>query len=83
MNNTVTHIERNETPRAEQLTLLSVPKGADRTKSSVHARFRLSETTRMRGLSHVAEIRRQLAESQARSDAAKVTALPPRGTHAA
>jgi len=47
---------------AEQLTLLP--------NDSVTARFRLSRETRERGLRHVAEIRRMLAE---RADATSIT----------
>ena len=85
MNSTATHIERIETPGAQQLTLLSVPEtpSNELKSSSAHARFQLSKTTRKRGLQHVAEIRRQLAESQAKLEASKVTALPPRRPHAA
>ncbi len=59
----------------EQLTLLPT--------SDVHARFRLSRATRERGLRHVAEIRRQLAERQAEHDADDARRLPPRGNRAA
>jgi hypothetical protein len=52
--------------RAEQLTLLP--------SATVPARFLLSRETRERGLRHVAEIRRMLAE---RSDAS-VSSLPAR-----
>jgi hypothetical protein len=44
---------------AEQLTLLP--------NDSIHPRFRLSHETRERGLRHVAEIRRQLAERAERA----------------
>lgn len=85
MNNTVTHIERNENSGAQQLTLLTVPEptAAELTPSSAHARFRLSTTTRESGLAHVAEIRRQLAESQAQRDAQRVNPLPARPRRAA
>ncbi len=43
----------------EQLTLDGTAPAALRP-SSAHARFRLSEQTRRRGLEHVAEIRRRL-----------------------
>jgi len=78
MNNTVTDIERIETPGAQQLTLLTVPENAagDLKASTAHVRFQLSATTRKRGLAHVAEIRRQLAESQAEREAR--SASPPR-----
>jgi hypothetical protein len=82
MSNIVTHIERIDTPRAQQLTLLSVPEltshEATFRASSAHARFQLSATARARGLEHVAEIRRQLAESQAASESTKARRLPPR-----
>lgn len=55
---------------SEQLTLLPT--------SPVHARFRLSRATRERGLRHVAEIRRQLAERQAVHAQENVHRLPPR-----
>jgi hypothetical protein len=48
-------------PNPEQLTLLP--------NDSVTARFRLSRETRERGLRHVAEIRRMLAERSAAFDA--------------
>ncbi len=85
MNNTVTHIERIETTGAQQLTLLTVPEPTSKelTASSAHSRFRLSTTTRERGLTHVAQIRRQLAESQAQRDAERASALAPRRNHAA
>lgn len=59
----------------EQLTLLPT--------SNVHARFRLSRATRERGLRHVAEIRRQLAERQAAHEHDNVHRLPPRRPEAA
>jgi hypothetical protein len=59
----------------EQLTLLPT--------SNVHARFRLSRATRERGLRHVAEIRRQLAERQAAHENETVHRLPPRHNEAA
>lgn len=85
MNNTVTHIERNETPGAQQLTLLTVPEptSTELKSSAAHARFQLSTTTRERGLAHVAEIRRQLAESQAQRDAQRNKPLPSRSRRAA
>jgi len=83
MNNTVIDIERIETPGAQQLALLTVPETTELKPSSAHARFRLSTTTRKRGLAHIAEIRRQLAESQAQRDAEQVRRLPPRRPHAA
>lgn len=83
MKQSATDIERNETPGAQQLALLTVPE-TDRLKpSSAHARFRLSATTRKRGLAHVAEIRRQLAESQAQREDGNMSRLPPRRPHAA
>jgi RecA/RadA recombinase len=48
-------------PNPEQLTLLP--------NDSVTARFRLSRETRERGLRHVAEIRRMLAERSGALDA--------------
>ncbi len=85
MNNAATNIERTETPGAQQLTLLSVPETTTESlkPSPVHARFQLSMTTRRRGLAHVAEIRRQLAESQAQRDAERATPLPRRRPTAA
>ncbi|MGA9279287.1 hypothetical protein [Ilumatobacter sp.] len=85
MNNTVTPIERIETPGAQQLTLLTVPENpsTDLQPSSAHVRFQLSTTTRKRGLAHVAEIRRQLAESQEQREARVANPLPPRRPHAA
>ncbi len=66
-----------------QLRLLA-PASDDLAESSAHARFRLSERTRRRGLQHVAEIRAQLAEAKQRHDAAgNVVALPPRRQPAA
>jgi hypothetical protein len=85
MNNTVTHIERIETPGAQQLTLLTVPENTtgDLKASTAHVRFQLSATTRKRGLAHVAEIRRRLAESQAEREARPTNPLPRRRPHAA
>lgn len=85
MKNPATHDERIENDGAEQLTLLSVPAPttAELKSSSAHARFRLSKTTRQRGLAHVAEIRRQLAESQAARDDSHPNPLPPRRPRAA
>lgn len=85
MKNTPTDIERIETSGAQQLTLLTVPHptAGELAPSSVHARFRLSTTTRKRGLAHIADIRRQLAESQARRDAEQASTLPPRRPQAA
>ena len=88
MNSSVTHIERNSTPRAEQLTLLSVPEANPRLRkelktSSAHARFLLSTSARARGLAHVAEIRRQLAEAQASRESGSSRKLPTRADRAA
>jgi hypothetical protein len=59
---------------AEQLTLLP--------NDSVTARFRLSRETRERGLRHVAEIRRMLAErSDTTSIAATGTVSAPGSRH--
>ena len=58
----------NDTP--QQLTLLP--------SSDVPVRFRLDAETRRRGLQHVAEIRRQLAERQAVKALANVETLPTR-----
>ena len=46
----------NTQPSAQQLTLLPAP--------DVPVQFRLDEATRRRGLRHVAEIKRQLADRQ-------------------
>lgn len=85
MSNTATNVERIETHSAQQLTLLSVPESTTTglKSSSAHARFRLSKTTRERGLAHVAQIRRQLAESQAGRDAPRSNPLPARRRQAA
>ena len=82
---TVSHIERSEAPRAQQLTLLSVPDSTatELKSSSAHTRFQLSKATRERGLAHVAEIRRQLAQTQAEREAESKRSLPPRRPHAA
>jgi hypothetical protein len=86
MKNNVTHIERIEASRAQQLTLLSVPESTPNAtpfkSSSAHARFQLSATARARGLEHVAEIRRQLAKSLESKESNRVRKLPPR-THQA
>jgi hypothetical protein len=58
----------------EQLTLLSAPE--------VAARFRLPESTRRRGLRHVAEIRQMLSERGV-TDQTNVHRLPPRTDKAA
>jgi hypothetical protein len=89
MSYNVTNIVRSQAPGAQQLTLLSVPEAESnsteshsseaRLKSSaVHPRFQLSATARARGLEHVAEIRRQLAASQAAREAAPSRKLPRR-----
>ena len=52
---------RTTTPQPEQLSLL-VP-------SDLPLQFRLDRRTRERGLAHIAEIRRQLAERQGLSPA--------------
>lgn len=65
-----TRTTRRAGDTGEQLTLLP--------SSPVHARFRLSRATRERGLRHVAEIRRQLAERQAAAARDQVRRLPPR-----
>jgi hypothetical protein len=59
----------SSTAGAEQLTLLPA--------ATVPARFQLSRETRERGLRHVAEIRRMLAERSG----APVTVLGPGGLH--
>ena len=78
---------RNERTAPQQLTLLSDSLGNTKTKelheSNAPARFRLSKTTRQRGLAHVAEIRQQLAEAQARREAELSHALPQRSPQAA
>ena len=56
---------------AEQLTLLP--------NDSVTARFRLSRDTRERGLRHVAEIRRMLAERATASGGASTESATIRG----
>ncbi len=88
MNDTVTHTESDGTADAacaQQLTLLTVPESAGTAlkNSSAHSRFQLSRTTRERGLAHIAEIRRQLAESKAERESAHTHRLPPRHPHAA
>ncbi len=66
-----------------QLRLLA-PASDELAESSAHARFRLSATTRRRGLRHVAEIRAQLAEAKQRNDrSSNVVSLPPRRQPAA
>ncbi|MFK8024244.1 MAG: hypothetical protein AB8G26_09825 [Ilumatobacter sp.] len=79
---TDTRTERSAAPR--QLTLLSdLGTSTQLAESKAHARFRLSKTTRTRGLAHVAEIRAQLAEAQARREATNVVELPTRRADAA
>lgn len=84
MEHMITTETRTEHTAPQQLTLLS-DTGAtkDLTDSTAHARFRLSKTTRQRGLEHVAEIRRQLAETQSRNTAKQLHPLPPRSNQAA
>jgi len=53
----------------EQLTLLP--------NDAVTARFRLSRETRLRGLRHVAEIRRMLADRSTASATSIAVAAPP------
>ena len=75
---TITRIQPASAP-AEQLTLIDAPSPAERlAESRAHARFHLSRTTRERGLQHVAQIRRQLAEAKAVREASNVRRLPPR-----
>lgn len=86
-----TAADRESELRAEQLTLLSVPidtraqqlPTTARPTRSVHARFRLNQQTRERGLAHVAEIRRQLEEAKAARESATTKRLPPRRPQAA
>lgn len=59
----------------EQPTLLPV--------SDAHVRFLLSRETRERGLRHIAEIRKQLAEQRAAHADDNVHKLPPRHHDAA
>lgn len=75
---------RNERTAPQQLTLLTdSTKPTELAVSNAPVQFRLSKSTRQRGLAHVAEIRKQLAESRARREAAAATPLPPRHSHAA
>lgn len=75
---------RNERTTPQQLTLLSESTtSTELAESSAPTQFRLSKTTRQRGLAHVAEIRRQLAEAQARQAASQSQPLTPRHSHAA
>lgn len=76
--------ERTEHIAPQQLTLLSdTTPPRELTVSNAPVQFRLSKTTRQRGLAHVAEIRRQLAEAEARRTAAQTQPSPPRHTQAA
>ncbi len=80
----ISTVTRNERTAPQQLTLLTdSPSDRELAESNAPAQFRLSKTTRQRGLAHVAEIRRQLAEAQARQAAAQAHPLPPRHSHAA
>ncbi len=83
--NTATDNERIEKSGATQLALLTVPedRNGELKASSAHARFRLSATTRRRGLAHVAEIRRQLADAQARREAEQAAPHAPHRPQAA
>lgn len=75
---------RNERTSPQQLTLLSDSTGVrELSESSAPTQFRLSKTTRIRGLAHVAEIRRQLAEAQARQAATQSQPPLRRHSHAA
>lgn len=75
---------RTERIAPQQLTLLSDPtERKELSVSNAPVQFRLSTTTRQRGLTHVAEIRQQLAEAKARLDAQQHNPLPPRTQHAA
>ncbi len=75
---------RNERTAPQQLTLLTESMTSkELTVSNAPVQFRLSKTTRERGLSHVAEIRRQLAEAQARQAESQAPTLPPRHSQAA
>ena len=75
---------RNERTAPQQLTLLSESTvNHELSVSNAPAQFRLSKTTRERGLSHVAEIRQQLAEAQARRAEAQAQPLQPRQSQAA
>jgi len=67
MTSTAASTTVRDTVGTEQLTLLP-----SLASPSVSPRFRLSRDTRERGLRHVAEIRRMLAERQS-SDATGVT----------
>jgi hypothetical protein len=77
-------IHRIDDPGAQQLALLAVPTDHELKSSNAHARFRLSKSTRERGLRHVAEIRQQLAEAKAtRENTSNVHPLPRRQRRAA
>lgn len=68
---------RTERIAPQQLTLLSDSTARNGLRvSDAPPQFRLSKTTRERGLAHVAQIRQQLAEAQARREAEKT--LQPR-----
>ncbi len=58
-----------------QLVLIDVDE--DLAESSAHTRFRLSKTTRERGLRHVAEIRQQLAAAREARERSNVVELHP------
>jgi hypothetical protein len=80
----ITTETRTKHTAPQQMTLLSEAGSTkDLTDSTAHARFRLSKTTRQRGLEHVAEIRRQLAETQARNNTNQLHPLPARRNRAA
>ena len=75
---------RNERTAPQQLTLLTEsPATKELHESKAPTQFRLSKTTRQRGLTHVAEIRQQLADAKARRESELSTALPARTQHAA
>lgn len=74
---------RTERIAPQQLTLLSEHESEQLMPSKAHGRFQLSKATRERGLSHVAEIRAQLAHAQARRDAEQRLTLPRRTSQAA
>lgn len=81
MISTATRIERTA---PQQLTLLSDSEAnKELSVSNAPVQFRLSKATRRRGLAHVAEIRRQLADAQARRDAELQPSLPARDQRAA
>jgi len=75
---------RTERTAPQQLTLLTdSTTRPELAESKAPAQFRLSKTTRQRGLAHVAEIRRQLADAQARRDVEQRQQLPVRTQRAA